>query len=162
MALNLTFTPFNQVENKAKVKTSTEMSTKILRDLKKKYETLEKKHKKLQSEQRRLSNHLLTRKASSELINKLKIPVLAEPKLKKPLVRRPQSALSYQSCPSKAKIPSRTGPMQSFLNIETEPVNIDISQGIKPMRTESRPMDLYVDDTIEMPKAWFDEVKHRD
>jgi hypothetical protein len=81
------------------------VSTKILKELKKKYEVLERKHLKLQSEQRRLSNHLLTRKASTELINRLKVPVLADPRPKKGL-KRPHSSLAQQI---RMRPPSRQG-----------------------------------------------------
>ena len=47
-----------------------------------------------------------------------------------------------------------------FLDIETEPVNIDIGQ-IKLKPVESKP-PLYVDETIEIKQDWFEEVKNRD
>jgi hypothetical protein len=47
-----------------------------------------------------------------------------------------------------------------FLDIETEPVNIDIGQ-IKLKPVDSKP-PLYVDETIEIKQDWFEEVKNRD
>lgn len=47
-----------------------------------------------------------------------------------------------------------------FLDIETEPVNIDIGQ-VKLKPVESKP-PLYVDETIEIKQDWFEEVKNRD
>jgi len=47
-----------------------------------------------------------------------------------------------------------------FLDIETEPVNIDIGQ-VKLKLVESKP-PLYVDETFEVKQDWFKEVKNRD